>query len=164
MPLEHSTHSLTMRLSSCMGWRLLLGTVLIRTSRQHCATLTKGTPRVLQSAFTHVIQQKSMQTLNTHSVGTGLDYPGAGPEHAFLKDSGRAKHTTVTDDDEPLEGFKKMICQYEGIIPVLETSHAIYYAIQLAKTLAKDQDIVINMSGRGDKDMPQIAKIMGVLI
>ncbi len=83
-----------------------------------------------------------------------------GPEHAYLKDSGRAHYTAVTDD-EALEGFK-MMCQYEGIIPALETSHAIYYAIQLAKTLGKDKDIVINMSGRGDKDMPQVARIMGV--
>ena len=98
--------------------------------------------------------------MNTHSVSAGLDYPGVGPEHAFLKDSGRAKYMAVTDD-EALEGFK-MMCEYEGIIPALETSHAIYYAIQLAKTLPKDKTIVINMSGRGDKDMPQVAKIMGV--
>ncbi|KAL7497993.1 hypothetical protein ACHAWT_006848 [Skeletonema menzelii] len=127
---------------------------------QHCATLTKGTPGVLQGAFTYVIQEESGQTLNTHSVSAGLDYPGVGPEHAFLKDSGRAKYSAVTDD-EALEGFK-MMCEYEGIIPALETSHAIYYAIQLAKTLPKDKDIVINMSGRGDKDMPQVARIMGV--
>ncbi len=127
---------------------------------QHCATLTKGTPGVLQGAFTYVIQEESGQTLNTHSVSAGLDYPGVGPEHAFLKDSGRAKYNAVTDD-EALEGFK-MMCEYEGIIPALETSHAIYYAIQLAKTLPKDKDIVINMSGRGDKDMPQVARIMGV--
>jgi len=127
---------------------------------KHCATLTKGTPGVLQGAFTYVIQEKSGQTLNTHSVSAGLDYPGVGPEHAYLKDSGRAKYTAVTDD-EALEGFK-MMCEYEGIIPALETSHAIYYAIQLAKTLPKDKDIVINMSGRGDKDMPQVARIMGV--
>jgi tryptophan synthase len=127
---------------------------------QHCATLTKGTPGVLQGALTYVIQEKSGQTLNTHSVSAGLDYPGVGPEHAFLKDSGRALYTAVTDD-EALEGFK-MMCEYEGIIPALETSHAIYYAIQLAKTLPKDKDIVINMSGRGDKDMPQVARIMGV--
>ena len=127
---------------------------------EHCATLTKGTPGVLQGALTYVIQEKSGQTLNTHSVSAGLDYPGVGPEHAFLKDSGRALYTAVTDD-EALEGFK-MMCQYEGIIPALETSHAIYYAIQLAKTLPKDKDIVINMSGRGDKDMPQVARIMGV--
>jgi tryptophan synthase len=129
---------------------------------QHCATLTKGTPGVLQGALTYVIQEKSGQTLNTHSVSAGLDYPGVGPEHAFLKDSGRAFYTAVTDD-EALEGFK-MMCEYEGIIPALETSHAIYYAIQLAKTLPKDKDIVINMSGRGDKDMPQIARIMGVQV
>jgi len=132
----------------------------IDKDEQHCATLTKGTPGVLQGALTYVIQEKSGQTLNTHSVSAGLDYPGVGPEHAFLKDSGRAKYMAVTDD-EALEGFK-MMCEYEGIIPALETSHAIYYAIQLAKTLPKDKTIVINMSGRGDKDMPQVAKIMGV--
>ena len=132
----------------------------IDKDEEHCATLTKGTPGVLQGALTYVIQEKSGQTLNTHSVSAGLDYPGVGPEHAYLKDSGRAKYLAVTDD-EALEGFK-MMCEYEGIIPALETSHAIYYAIQLAKTLPKDKDIVINMSGRGDKDMPQVAKIMGV--
>jgi len=132
----------------------------IDKEKQHCATLTKGTPGVLQGAMTYVIQEESGQTLNTHSVSAGLDYPGVGPEHAFLKDSGRAKYLAVTDD-EALEGFK-MMCEYEGIIPALETSHAIYYAIQLAKTLPKDKDIVINMSGRGDKDMPQVARIMGV--
>lgn len=132
----------------------------IDKDEQHCATLSKGTPGVLQGAFTYVIQEKSGQTLNTHSVSAGLDYPGVGPEHAYLKESGRAKYCAVTDD-EALEGFK-MMCEYEGIIPALETSHAIFYAIQLAKTLGKDKDIVINMSGRGDKDMPQIARIMGV--
>jgi len=132
----------------------------IEQEGKHCATLTKGTPGVLQGALTYVIQEESGQTLNTHSVSAGLDYPGVGPEHAHLKDSGRAKYSAVTDD-QALEGFK-MMCEYEGIIPALETSHAIYYAIQLAKTLPKDKDIVINMSGRGDKDMPQVAKIMGV--
>lgn len=132
----------------------------IDKDEMHCATLTKGTPGVLQGALTYVIQEKSGQTLNTHSVSAGLDYPGVGPEHAHLKDIGRAKYSAVTDD-QALEGFK-MMCEYEGIIPALETSHAIYYAIQLAKTLPKDKHIVINMSGRGDKDMPQVAKIMGV--
>ena len=127
---------------------------------QHCATLSKGTPGVLQGAYTYVIQQPSGQTLNTHSISAGLDYPGVGPEHAFLKDSGRAIYNAVTDD-EALEGFKLM-CEYEGIIPALETSHAIFYAFHLAKKLGPGKDIVINMSGRGDKDMPQIAKIMGV--
>lgn len=132
----------------------------IDKDEEHCATLTKGTPGVLQGAMTYVIQQKSGQTLNTHSISAGLDYPGVGPEHAFLKDSGRAVYEAVTDD-EALEGFKLM-CEYEGIIPALETSHAIYYAVKLAKKLGPGKDIVINMSGRGDKDMPQIAKIMGV--
>lgn len=128
--------------------------------QQHCATLTVGTPGVLQGALTYVIQEKSGQTLNTHSISAGLDYPGVGPEHAYLKDSGRAIYEAVTDD-EALEGFK-MMCEYEGIIPALETSHAIYYAIKLAKKLGKGKDLVINMSGRGDKDMPQVARIMGV--
>ncbi len=132
----------------------------IDTDQGHCATLSKGTPGVLQGALTYVIQESSGQTLNTHSISAGLDYPGVGPEHAYLKDIGRAKYSAVTDE-QALEGFK-MMCEYEGIIPALETSHAIYHAIQLAKTLGPDKDIVINMSGRGDKDMPQIARIMGV--
>ena len=132
----------------------------IDKDEEHCATLTKGTPGVLQGALTYVIQEKSGQTLNTHSISAGLDYPGVGPEHAYLKDCGRATYEAVTDD-QALEGFK-MMCEYEGIIPALETSHAIYYAIQLAKKLGPGKDIVINMSGRGDKDMPQVARIMGV--
>jgi len=132
----------------------------IDKDEEHCATLTKGTPGVLQGALTYVIQEKSGQTLNTHSISAGLDYPGVGPEHAHLKDIGRATYDAVTDE-QALEGFK-MMCEYEGIIPALETSHAIYYAINLAKKLGPGKDLVINMSGRGDKDMPQIAKIMGV--
>ncbi len=132
----------------------------IDVDENHCATLTVGTPGVLQGAKTYVIQKKSGQTLNTHSISAGLDYPGVGPEHAWLKDTGRATYVGVTDE-EALEGFKLM-CEYEGIIPALETSHAIFYAMQLAKELGPGKDIVINMSGRGDKDMPQIARIMGV--
>jgi tryptophan synthase len=132
----------------------------IDIDEEHCATLTKGTPGVLQGAMTYIIQEESGQTLNTHSISAGLDYPGVGPEHAYLKDSGRATYEAVTDK-QALEGFK-MMCEYEGIIPALETSHAIYYAVQLAKKLGPGKDLVINMSGRGDKDMPQIAKIMGV--
>ena len=132
----------------------------IDVDENHCATLTVGTPGVLQGAKTYVIQKKSGQTLNTHSISAGLDYPGVGPEHAWLKDTGRATYVGVTDE-QALEGFK-MMCEYEGIIPALETSHAIYYAFQLAKELGPGKDIVINMSGRGDKDMPQVARIMGV--
>ncbi len=132
----------------------------IEFDQEHCATLTVGTPGVLQGARTYIIQEKSGQTLNTQSISAGLDYPGVGPEHAYYKSSGRATYVGVTDD-QALEGFK-MMCEYEGIIPALETSHAIYQAIQLAKELGPGKDIVINMSGRGDKDMPQIARIMGV--
>jgi len=132
----------------------------IEFDEEHCATLTVGTPGVLQGARTYVIQKDSGQTLNTQSISAGLDYPGVGPEHAYLKDIGRAKYSGVTDD-QALEGFK-MMCEKEGIIPALETSHAIYHAIQLAKELGPGKDLVINMSGRGDKDMPQVARIMGV--
>jgi len=132
----------------------------IEFDEEHCATLTVGTPGVLQGARTFVIQKESGQTLNTQSISAGLDYPGVGPEHAFYKESGRATYEGVTDD-QALEGFN-MMCQYEGIIPALETSHAIYQAFHLAKKLGPGKNIVINMSGRGDKDMPQIAKIMGV--
>jgi len=132
----------------------------IEFDEEHCATLSKGTPGVLQGAMTYIIQEESGQTLNTQSISAGLDYPGVGPEHAYLKDSGRATYGAVTDE-QALEGFK-MMCEYEGIIPALETSHAIYYAFQLAKKLGPGKDLVINMSGRGDKDMPQVAKIMGV--
>ena len=107
----------------------------------------------------NAIQEKSDKTLNTHSISAGLDYPGVGPEHVYFKDIGRAKYNAVTDT-QALEGFK-MMCEYEGVIPALETSHAIYYAIELAKTLGPDKDIVIILSGSGDKDMPQVAKIMG---
>jgi tryptophan synthase len=132
----------------------------IGVDEQHCATLSVGTPGVLQGAKTYLIQKKSGQTLNTHSISAGLDYPGVGPEHAYLKDIGRAKYVGVTDD-ECMEGFR-MMCEYEGIIPALETSHAIYYAFQLAKELGPGKHLVINMSGRGDKDMPQVAKMMGI--
>jgi len=126
----------------------------IDIEKGHCATLSKGTPGVLQGALTYLIQEPSGQTLNTHSISAGLDYPGVGPEHAYLKDIGRAKYCAVTDD-QCMEGFR-MMCQYEGVIPALETSHAIYHAIRLAKEMGPGKDLVINMSGRGDKDMPQI--------
>jgi tryptophan synthase len=124
------------------------------------ATLTLGTPGVLQGAMTYVLQTKEGQTAQTNSISAGLDYPGVGPEHAFLKYSGRAEYVAVTDK-ECLEGFDKL-CKYEGIIPALETSHAVFAALELAKTMGKDQDILINLSGRGDKDMPTVAKVMGV--
>merc|ERR1712125_114368 len=122
----------------------------IDVDEEHCATLTKGTPGVLQGAMTYVIQDTATgQTLNTHSISAGLDYPGVGPEHAYLKDTKRAQYVAVTDE-EALEGFKLM-CKYEGIIPALETSHAIYYAVtKLGPQLGKGKDLIINMSGRGE--------------
>merc|ERR1712070_876558 len=124
------------------------------------ATLSNGRPGVLHGTRTYLMQDNDGQVTKTKSISAGLDYPGVGPEHAFLKDSGRAQYAAVTDD-EALEGFQWM-CKYEGIIPALETSHAIYHAVNLAKQLGPGKDLVINMSGRGDKDMPQIARIMGV--
>jgi tryptophan synthase len=132
----------------------------IEFHEQHCATLTVGTPGVFQGARTYVIQKDSGQILNTKSISAGLNYPVVGPEHAYYKSSGRAVYVGVTDD-QAMEGFK-MMCEYEGIIPALETSHAIYQAIQLAKKLGPGKDIVINVSACGQKDMPQIAKIQGV--
>ena len=124
------------------------------------ATLSLGTPGVLQGAMTYVLQTKEGQTAKTNSISAGLDYPGVGPEHAFLKDSGRAEYVAVTDK-EALEGFETL-CKYEGIIPALETSHAVYSTLQIAKELGKDKDVLVNLSGRGDKDMPTVAKVMGV--
>ncbi|CAO1624509.1 unnamed protein product [Sympodiomycopsis kandeliae] len=124
-------------------------------TNRHSATLTKGTPGVLHGVRTYLLQAADGQITETHSISAGLDYPGVGPEHAFLKDSGRAEYTVATDE-EALRGFK-LCCETEGIIPALETSHAIFAAVNLAKTLPKDQDIVISLSGRGDKDVEQIA-------
>jgi tryptophan synthase len=126
----------------------------------HCATMSAGTPGVLQGAMTYIIQSKDGQSKQSHSISAGLDYVGVGPEHAWLKSTGRGKYASVTDE-QALEGFD-WLCKYEGIIPALETSHAVYHAVQIAKTMPKGSNLVINLSGRGDKDMPQIAKIRGV--
>ncbi|KAL0083592.1 tryptophan synthase beta subunit-like PLP-dependent enzyme [Phycomyces blakesleeanus] len=127
-------------------------------SEFHSATLTKGSPGVFHGTRTYLLQDKKGQILNTHSVSAGLDYPGVGPEHAHLKDSGRAEYV-VADDANALLGFRKMT-QLEGVIPALETSHAIYAAYKLASQLPKDQDIVICLSGRGDKDMHTIVEVL----
>ncbi|MED5468604.1 MAG: tryptophan synthase subunit beta, partial [Pseudomonadota bacterium] len=98
----------------------------------------------------------------THSVSAGLDYPGVGPEHAWLKDIGRANYVSVTDD-EALDGFRKLT-RVEGIMPALETAHAVAYGVKLAATMDKDQMLVINISGRGDKDIHTIAQLDGIEI
>ena len=121
---------------------------------EHAATLAKGTLGVLHGAKSYVLQDKDGQILATHSISAGLDYPGVGPEHSFLKDSGRATYASITDK-EALEGFQ-LLCRTEGIIPALESSHAIAHTVKMAPTLKKDQIIVINLSGRGDKDAQTI--------
>jgi tryptophan synthase len=108
---------------------------------KHSATLSKGTPGVLHGVRTYILQSESGQIIETHSVSAGLDYPGVGPEHAWLKDSGRAEYVVATDE-QALRGFR-MLTQLEGIIPALESSHAIWEGVRLASTLPADQDIVI---------------------
>ncbi|KAL0946751.1 hypothetical protein HGRIS_012928 [Hohenbuehelia grisea] len=125
---------------------------------RHSATLSKGQPGVLHGVRTYILQSPAGQIIETHSISAGLDYPGVGPEHAWLKDSGRAEYITATDE-EALRGFR-LCTQSEGIIPALESSHAIWAGVQLAKTMPADKDIVICLSGRGDKDVEQICDLL----
>ncbi|KAB8055674.1 tryptophan synthase subunit beta [Janthinobacterium rivuli] len=127
---------------------------------KHSASLTAGFPGVLHGNRTYLLQDANGQIIETHSVSAGLDYPGVGPEHAWLKDSGRAQYVSITDD-EALQAFHDC-CHIEGIIPALESSHALAYAAKLAATLPKDQIVLANLSGRGDKDMHTVAERMGL--
>jgi len=120
-------------------------------SDKHAASLSRGSIGVLHGTKSYLLQDNHGQVRETHSISAGLDYPGVGPEHSFLKDSGRADYVAV-NDDEALDGFK-LLCLTEGITPALETAHAISYAAMLATSLKKDEIIVVNLSGRGDKDM-----------
>jgi len=133
----------------------------VETGR-HSAPLSAGSPGVLHGNRTYLMESDSGQIIETHSVSAGLDYPGVGPEHAWLKDEGRVEYVSITDQ-EALDGFHLMT-RTEGIIPALESSHATAYAEKLAKTMDKDQTIVINLSGRGDKDINTIARIEGIEI
>ncbi len=126
----------------------------------HAATLGVGRRGILHGAKSYVIQDVNGQIGSTHSVSAGLDYPGVGPEHSYLKDSGRAEYVSVTDK-EALDGFK-LLCCAEGITPALESSHAVAYAVSMAPQLKREEVIVINLSGRGDKDMDIVSKAMGV--
>jgi tryptophan synthase beta chain len=126
----------------------------------HAAPLMAGTVGVLHGTKSYILQDEGGQIRETHSVSAGLDYPGVGPEHSYLKDSKRAQYVAVTDE-QALEGFQ-LLCKTEGIIPALEPTHAIYHASQMAKSLKKEQIIVVNLSGRGDKDMDIVAKELGV--
>ncbi len=129
---------------------------------QHAATLSKGVPGVLHGNRTYLIQDENGQIIETHSVSAGLDYPGVGPEHAWLKDIGRAEYAAITDD-EALEAFHAL-CRYEGIMPALESSHALAYAAKYAPTLSKDKLLLVNLSGRGDKDMATVAQMSGLTL
>jgi tryptophan synthase beta chain len=129
-------------------------------SGRHAASLSAGIAGVLHGNRTYLLQDANGQIIETHSVSAGLDYPGVGPEHAWLKDLGRAQYVSITDD-EALQAFHDC-CHIEGIIPALESSHAIAYATKLAATLPKDKIILVNLSGRGDKDMHTVAERMGL--
>ncbi len=129
-------------------------------SGRHAASLTGGSPGVLHGNRTYLLQDENGQITETHSVSAGLDYPGVGPEHAWLKDSGRASYVPVTDD-QALQAFHDC-CRIEGIMPALESAHAIAYAAQLAPTMSTDQILLVNLSGRGDKDMHTVAERGGI--
>ncbi len=129
-------------------------------SGKHAATLVAGKPGVLHGNRTYLLQDENGQIIETHSISAGLDYPGVGPEHAWLKDSGRAEYVAVTDN-EALKAFHDL-CRLEGIIPALESSHALAYAAKIAPRMGKDQILLVNLSGRGDKDMHTVAEKSGI--
>ena len=129
---------------------------------KHSAPLNSGRPGVLHGNRTYLMEDDNGQIIETHSISAGLDYPGVGPEHAWLKDIGRVQYDSVTDD-EALAAFHELT-RVEGIIPALESSHAIAYATKLASTMSSDKNIVVNLSGRGDKDINTVADIEGITI
>ena len=129
-------------------------------SGKHAASLTAGRAGVLHGNRTYLLQDENGQICETHSISAGLDYPGVGPEHAWLKDSGRAEYVPVSDE-EALNAFHTL-CRTEGIIPALESSHAVAYAMKIAPTMSKDKILLVNLSGRGDKDMATVAKYSSI--
>jgi tryptophan synthase beta chain len=129
-------------------------------SGKHAATLCAGTPGVLHGNRTYLIQDENGQIIETHSISAGLDYPGVGPEHAWLKDSGRAEYVPITDD-EALNAFHALT-RMEGIMPALESSHAVAHAMKIAPSFGKDKVLLVNLSGRGDKDMNTVAECSGM--
>ncbi|MDQ5768810.1 tryptophan synthase subunit beta [Thiothrix subterranea] len=129
---------------------------------KHAAPLCAGKPGVLHGNRTYLMEDTNGQIIETHSISAGLDYPGVGPEHAWLKDIGRANYVSVTDA-EAMQGFHALT-RIEGIIPALESSHALAYAMKLAPTMSKDQSIIVNLSGRGDKDINTIARLEGITL
>jgi tryptophan synthase beta chain len=131
-------------------------------SGKHAATLCAGRPGVLHGNRTYLLQDENGQIIETHSISAGLDYPGVGPEHAWLKESGRAEYVAITDE-EALQAFHDL-CRLEGIIPALESAHALAYAAKIAPRMRKDQILLVNLSGRGDKDMQTVAERSGIKI
>jgi tryptophan synthase beta chain len=126
---------------------------------QHAAALSAGKPGVLHGSLSYVLQDNDGQTADVHSVSAGLDYPGVGPEHAYWKDSGRVEYVTITDA-EALDAFE-LLAKLEGILPALETAHAIAHVARIAPKIGRDQVVVINLSGRGDKDCQEVARLIG---
>jgi len=129
-------------------------------TKEHSATLARGKAGVLHGTMSYLLEDEHGQIIETHSIAPGLDYPGVGPEHSFYKDSGRATYVTVTDK-QALEGFK-LLSETEGIIPALEPAHAIYYAAKMAADLSPDKLIIVNLSGRGDKDLEIVTRALGM--
>jgi tryptophan synthase beta chain len=129
-------------------------------TEKHAATLTKGSVGVLHGAMSYLLQDNEGQVIEPHSISAGLDYPGVGPEHSYLKDAGRAEYYSVTDA-QALEAFQRL-SQLEGIIPALETAHAIAYLETLCSQLTGNPRIVLNCSGRGDKDVNTVAKVLNI--
>ena len=132
----------------------------VETGR-HAATFTGGSPGAFQGSFSYLLQDEDGQTIESHSISAGLDYPGVGPEHAFLKDTGRAEYRPITDT-EAMDAFA-LLCRTEGIIPAIESAHAVAGALKLGPELGSGAIIVVNMSGRGDKDVETAAKWFGLL-
>jgi tryptophan synthase beta chain len=131
-------------------------------SGQHAASLSAGQVGVLHGNMTYLLQDENGQIRNAHSISAGLDYPGVGPEHAHLRDSGRASYVTATDD-EAIEALKTLTAT-EGIIPALESAHAIAHAMRIAGGMGRDEILLVNLSGRGDKDMNTVADHLGVTL
>jgi tryptophan synthase beta chain len=131
----------------------------VETGR-HAATFAGGSPGAFQGSYSYVMQNQDGQTIESHSISAGLDYPGVGPEHAFLKDLGRAEYRPITDA-QAMEAFR-LLCRLEGIIPAIESAHAIAGAVQLAAEMGPEAIILVNLSGRGDKDVETAARWFGL--
>jgi tryptophan synthase beta chain len=125
---------------------------------EHAATLSAGSKGILHGSLSYLLQDSNGQVSSTRSISAGLDYPGVGPEHSHLKDIGRVQYVSARDE-EALEGFK-LLCQTEGILPALEPSHAIAVAVQIARDLPAESTILLNLSGRGDKDMGTVREVL----